>query len=176
MGDPKKQKKKFVTPGHPWQKERLDAERVLVKEYAIKNKQELWKTDSIRKGFNIQVKGMIANDSPQSLLEKKQLINKLYNLGLLSDKETDLDAVLGIELKDLLERRLQTLVFRRGLARTMEQARQFIVHGHILIGGKKVTSPSHLTTRTEEQSLGFAPGSPYSDSDHPELAKEVKQK
>jgi small subunit ribosomal protein S4 len=174
MGDPKKQKKKFVTPGHPWQKERLEAEKALLGEYSIKNKRQLWKTDSIRKGFNEQVKSMIADESPQSALEKKQLIDRLYNLGLLSDKGADLDQVLGIGLKDLLERRLQTIVYRKHLANSMEQARQFIVHGHIMAGGKKITSPAHITTRAEEAAIGFAPDSPYTDPDHPELNKQAK--
>ncbi|MBW2988258.1 30S ribosomal protein S4 [Candidatus Woesearchaeota archaeon] len=174
MGDPKSQRKKYVTPRHPWQKERLEAERVLMEEYGIKNKRELWKMNSLRKRFTHQVKSMIADESEQAQLEKQRLIDKLYRLGLIEAPSVDIDRVLNIQLKDILERRLQTLVYRKNLARSIDQARQFIVHGHIYLGNKKVTSPSHITTREEEAGLRFSPDSPFSQPDHPEISKETK--
>ena len=46
MGHPKKTRKKYKTPSHPWQKDRLEEEKILTKEYGLKNKKELWKGDS----------------------------------------------------------------------------------------------------------------------------------
>ena len=43
MGDPRKTRKKYDTPQHPWQKERMDQESVFLKEYGLKNKKEIWK-------------------------------------------------------------------------------------------------------------------------------------
>ncbi|MDP7610203.1 MAG: 30S ribosomal protein S4, partial [Candidatus Woesearchaeota archaeon] len=43
MGDPKKQRKKYSKPSHPWQTERIEVEKVLMKEYGLKNKKEIWR-------------------------------------------------------------------------------------------------------------------------------------
>ena len=50
----------------------------------------------------------------------------------------------GENLLNLLERRLDNVIFRLKLATTRSQARQIIVHGHIKVNGRKVTSPSYL--------------------------------
>lgn len=59
----------------------------------------------------------------------------------------------GAELLSLLERRLDNVVYRLKLAVSRAQARQMIVHGHILVNGKKVYSPSYLTHVDEVISL-----------------------
>ena len=74
-----------------------------------------------------------------------------------------------------MERRLQTQVVRRGLARTMKQARQMIVHRHIMVGDKIITSPSYLVKAEEEDKIKFAPKSPFSNPDHPELNVKKKE-
>ena len=63
----------------------------------------------------------------------------------------------------MLERRLQTIVWKKGLARTIYQARQLIVHGHIAIAGRRVTSPGYLVSREEEDRIDYAPGSPFKE-------------
>ena len=77
-------------------------------------------------------------------------MDKLYRLGLL-DKDATLDDVLSLTVQDILERRLQTVVWRKGLARTIKQARQFIVHGHVYVNGRRVTVPSYWVKRGEER-------------------------
>jgi small subunit ribosomal protein S4 len=72
-----------------------------------------------------------------------------------------------MSLEDILERRLQTLVFHRGLAQSMQQARQLIAHGHISIGGRKVSSPSYLVLKDEEEKLVYSSKSPLTNPDHP---------
>ncbi|MCQ4335807.1 MAG: 30S ribosomal protein S4, partial [Sulfolobales archaeon] len=57
--------------------------------------------------------------------------------------------------------RLQTIVFKKGLARTIHQARQLIVHGHIAIGGRRVTSPGYIVKKSEEDLIDFYPTSPF---------------
>ena len=47
MGDPKKQRKKYETPLHPWQGERILAEKKIMEEYGLKNKKEIWKMNSM---------------------------------------------------------------------------------------------------------------------------------
>jgi small subunit ribosomal protein S4 len=72
-----------------------------------------------------------------------------------------------MSLEDILERRLQTLVFHRGLAQSIQQARQLIAHGHISIDGRRVSSPSYLVLKDEEEKLTYSPKSPLTDPEHP---------
>ncbi len=176
MGDPKFQHKKYVTPDHPWQKERLESERAFMQEYGIRNKKELWKMESLKKRFAARVKELIADESKQSELEMQQLLGRMYSLGLIEDQGADVDVLLSLELKSVLDRRLQTLVLRKNLAHTIKQARQFIVHGHIYVKDKKMTSPSHITKRDEEAGLRFSADSKLAVPNHPEVSKEVKPK
>lgn len=97
---------------------------------------------------------------------EKQLLDRLHRLGILHETAA-LDDVLDMSIEDILERRLQTLVFRRGLAKSVYQARQLITHGHVSIGGKRVSSPSYLVLRNEEPKISYAPASPLSATDHP---------
>ena len=83
MGDPKKQRKKFSTPGHPWQKERIEEEKELQKQYGLRRKYEIWKMDSLLKKFLNRAKIVIGKKSSQSDLEKKQMLDRLFSLGLL---------------------------------------------------------------------------------------------
>jgi len=167
MGDPRKPKKKYAKPSHPWQKARIEAEKELKNEYGVKNKRELWKMDSLVRGFHRQVKRYVASSTDQSKKEKGTLLIKLRRLGLIKESG-QIDDVLGLGVKDIMERRLQTLVHRKNLAKTVKQSRQFIVHGHISIGGRTITSPSKIVSVNEESIINFSPLSTLSSSDHPE--------
>ncbi|HHE36807.1 MAG TPA: 30S ribosomal protein S4 [Candidatus Woesearchaeota archaeon] len=175
MGDPRRIRKKYETPTHPWQKYRIEEEKKLMEEYGLKNKKEIWRMETLLKKFKDQVKALASRMDEQSRLEEKQLVNRLVSFGLMN-KDDPLDTILGLELKDVFERRLQTLLVRKGLARTMKQARQFITHGHILVDKKKVTFPSYIVTLREESLIEFVPTSPLSKEDHPErMIKEVSK-
>ena len=175
MGDPKKLKKKYSTPNHPWNKTAIDEGRVLTKEYGLKSKKEILVASSFLKKYKDIAKKLVANTTDQGTKEKQQVLEKLQQLGLLS-VTAELDQVLGLEVKDVLERRVQSIVFRKGLARTMNQARQFIVHRHVKIGGKEVTSPSVLLTLKEEAGLDFKDKSSLADEKHPERVQEEVSK
>ncbi len=167
MGDPKKARKKYSTPRHPWEKTRIDEEKVLQKEYGFKNKKELWKVNSLLKNFFDRAKKYVAKETPQTTKEKQQLVEKLKSFNLIKD-DAALDQILSIQLRDLLERRLQTLVFKKKLSHSMSQARQFIVHGHIKIAEKTITAPSYLVTLEEENQIKFSEASALANEDHPE--------
>ena len=154
MGDPKRQRKKFSKPSHPWQKERILAEKEILKKYGLRRKYEIWKMDSILKKFLNRAKIIIAERTLQSDLEKNQLLNRLHSLGLLK-KDARLEDVLNLTLKDILERRLQTLVHKKQLARTVLQARQFITHENVIVSGRKITSPSYLVLVEEEPRINL---------------------
>ncbi len=172
MGDPKHYRKKYETPLHPWNKTAIETERVLVRDFGLKNKQEILIANSFLRRYKIIAKHLIADKTTQGNKEKSQIIGKLQKYGFLP-QEAELDQILGLGLKDVLERRLQSQVVRRGLARSMKQARQFITHRHILVGKKEITSPSYLVSKEEESLLSFKIQSALSGEDHPERVKLV---
>ncbi len=174
MGDPKKQRRKFDKPSHPWQRERLEEERVLLNEYGLKNKKEFWKMNSILSGLKSQTKSLIKREGEQAEKEKTQFLEKLSKLKLIKG-DTSIEEVLNLSINDILERRLQTIVYRKGLAKTMKQARQFITHKHIIVNNKKVSVPSYLVKIDEEDSLLFSEFSALADAEHPERKVEEKK-
>jgi small subunit ribosomal protein S4 len=167
MGDIKKITKKFQKPSHPWQKERIVREKQILKDYGFKNKTEIWKVMSILGNFKKVAKELISSRTKQSEVEAVQLLQRLRRLGLLSETSM-LNDILTLTDKDLMERRLQTLVFRRGFASTINQARQFITHGHIKVNGTKISSPSYLVKVAEQESIAYAPTSTLSSNEHPQ--------
>lgn len=176
MGDPRKAKKKYSTPRHPWQGLRIEEEKELIKEFGLKNKKEIWKATSLLRNFKNQTKGKGNKPEEQIQKEKELLLNKLSKLNILQEK-SKLDDVLSLSVKDILERRLQTLVFRQNLARSVKQARQFIIHGHIQINGIKTNVPSLLVDKNQETTITFIQNSKLNDKEHPErLIKIPKDK
>jgi len=153
MGHPKKLRKQYETPTHPWQSDRIKEEAEYTKDYGFKNKKEIWKLLAKLKGYKKQVKKIIANKQPvQMQKEKEQLVNKLLKYGLIT-KDSRIEDILDLSPNDLMERRLQTIIFRKKLARSLKQARQYITHGHILLDGKKITVPSYLVFVGEESKI-----------------------
>jgi len=162
MGDPRKHRRKWSGPKHPWIKERILKEIELVGRYGLKNKRELWIAETLARRFRHRARAILG--LPEDLRERelKALIAKLAKLGIVGDNAS-LDSVLGITAEHILERRLQTIVYRKGLAKTMHEARQLITHGHIAIGATRVTSPGYLVSVEDEQFVTYAPGSPYKE-------------
>jgi small subunit ribosomal protein S4 len=155
----KRQRKKYLRPSHPWEKARMDAEDAMLAKFGLRRKEEIWRAQTLLRNFRSQARNLLAASGPQAEKETKQLISRLYRLGLVSENAT-LDDVLGLTVDKLLERRLQTIVQRKGLAQTMWQARQLITHGHIAIAGRCVNVPSYLVPLEEEPLVGYLPNSP----------------
>ena len=166
MGSPRRQRKKFSKPSHPWQKERILAEKELLKAYGLNRKYEIWKMSSILKNFTRQAKNLITTENAQVEKERNQLLTKLFSLGL-TGKDAKIEDVLSLTLKDIMERRLQTLVYRKNLSSSIKQARQFIVHEHVSLGEKTITAPSFLVPVDDENSIQFAQGSILTNTSHP---------
>ena len=173
MGDPRKSRKQYRTPSHPWQKVRLEDENKLAIEYGLKNKKEIWKMNSFLSNATNQSKKLVTLMGAQAEKEKQNLIQKLKSLLLLKEDQ-GFEEILNLQVQDVLARRLQTLVHRKGMAKSMKQARQMIIHGHILINGKKVTSPAYLVNAEEEKSISYVAKSPFASADHPERIIEEK--
>ncbi len=166
MGDPKRPRKKYKTPRHPWRADVLMAELKLMGEYGLRNKRELWRAKTMVSNFRRIARSLLSQPPEVRKAREEELLNKLYRLGLL-DEGAELDHVLDLTVEHLLERRLQTLVWRRGLAKSPYQARQLIVHGHVAIGGRKVYSPGYLVRREEEELISYAPTSPFAQGKRP---------
>ncbi len=171
MGDPKHPKKKYETPLHPWQRSRMEEETKILKEFGLKNKTEIWKLRTKWREWARLAKKLASLHTKQSEVEKKQLLEKLHKFGLVEENATVND-VLAIELRDLFMRRLQSVVVKCKLARSMKQARQFIVHKHILVNGKTMTTPSYLVSIVEENKVTFGVTSALFSLDHPERVKD----
>ena len=177
MGDPKKTRRKYDTPSHPWQRDRITEEKALFEEYGLHNKMEIWRMKTKLKNFKNQVKALASRIDEQSKLEQKQLVDRLVSLGLMKASDP-MDVILGLTNKDMFERRLQTMLVRKGLARTMKQSRQFITHGHVMVSKKKITFPSFIVGLKDEALIEFMPTSTLSKDDHPEriIKETVKEK
>jgi small subunit ribosomal protein S4 len=169
MGDQKFQHKKYSTPRHPWEAARIEQEREILERYGLKNKRELWKSLSILDSFRTQARtleGKMRYQDEYSMQQFKNMIRRLQRFNILSEGAT-LDDVLSLKIDDILERRLQTLVFKMKLAGTMKQARQLITHGQISLGGRRVTIPGLMVEASLEPTLSYDADSPLVDELHP---------
>lgn len=155
MGDPKKPRKQYETPGHPWKADRLAAELQLLGEYGLRNKRELWRAETKLRKIRAQARALFVLTGEKRAEEEGKLIRRLYRMGIVDENATA-DDVLKLTVRDILERRLQTIVYRLGFARSLYQARQLIVHGHVYIGDRKVRSPSYHVMRGEEEKIRVA--------------------
>ncbi len=171
MGDPRKVRKKYETPRHPWVGSRIAEEKKLVYAYGLRNKAEVWRMGTTLKRFKDRAKRLLAQSGKQAQVEQQQLLERLTRLGLIK-QEAGFDDVLGLPIEAIMDRRLQTILIRKHLARTPKQARQMITHRHVKLGGKVVTSPSHLVTLDDEASISFAPRSAFVSEQHPERFSE----
>ena len=168
MGDPKQFRKKYNTPRHPWIRATIESERVVLKDYGLVKKKEIHIANSFIKKYRDIAKRLIAISTiPQAQKEKEQILGKLQDLGLLSTG-AELEQILGLGLKDVLSRRLQSVVYRKGMARSMNQARQFITHRHVMVGDQEISSPSYLVSVAEEGAVTFKQKSALADAEHPE--------
>ena len=170
MGQPKFNRRKYDTPSHPWQGERIKAEKEVQTKFGLKTKTELWKAQSRLREVRSQARALIARtrnpSDVQAATESRLLIDRLQRQGYLGDN-AGLNDVLALDLERILNRRLQTQVYLKGLARTPNQARQFVSHGCILIGERRVTVPSYVVRRGEEDAILIDPKKAIADENHP---------
>jgi small subunit ribosomal protein S4 len=148
----------------------MEEERKLVEKYGLKNKRELWKAQSTLRGFRRQARDLQARlraGEPQARRETDALMGRLTRHAILPAGATTLDDVLALSIEDVLKRRLEWVVWTKGLSPTVWGARQLIVHGHLSVGGHRVTRPGFVVPTDAEGTIGYTPTSPLQNEDHP---------
>ena len=180
MGHPKFARPKTDRPTHPWKEARIEEEHRLKEQFGLKKvggMREIWREKSaLRRHRNQAMKliGRVDSSEGHFAREKGDLLRSLHNKGLLHE-ESSLDDVLSITVEQMLSRRLQSVVYFKGLAPSMRSARTLIVHGHISIDDQRMTVPGYKILLSEEEELGYSPSSPYIDPQHA-FRKEMEER
>ncbi|VVC03232.1 30S ribosomal protein S4 [Candidatus Bilamarchaeum dharawalense] len=155
MGDPRKLRNKYERPKKLWDVDRLRHDKALESEYGLKNMRELWRATAELKKYRREARRLLSLTDEERKDDAKKILTKLAKFGILKDGSV-LDDVLSLEVRAVLERRLQTMVLRKGLALTSAQSRQLITHGFIAVNNKIVTRPGYLVSVAEESVLSHA--------------------
>ena len=152
MGDPKLSRRVWKKPKRPLNYDLMMDELKILGTFGLKTKRELWKANTELSRLRLQARSLLALRQEDREQKEPILINSLSKIGLV-DKNSTLDDVLNLQVADLLSRRLQTIVQRKLYFKTPYQARQAIVHGHIMIGERVVTIPSYTVKIDEEPKI-----------------------
>ncbi|MEE9323688.1 MAG: 30S ribosomal protein S4 [Candidatus Aenigmarchaeota archaeon] len=142
-------RKKFKNPKTPWDSSRLEEEGKLLREFGLKRKREIWRAESIVREFRRRARDLIAVKDEE---KTKILLDKLVGLGLI-EKGQGLDHVLVLSANGLLNRRLQTLVLKKGFASSIKEARQKIAHGHVYVDERRMKFASYIVPVGKEQMI-----------------------
>jgi len=155
--------KTYKVPRRPFEKERLDHELKLCGEYGLRNKREVWRVAFTLAKIRKAARELLTLDdkNPKRLFEGNALIRRLIRIGVLDETKQKLDYVLGLKVDDFLERRLQTQVFKLGLAKSIHHARVLIRQRHIRVGKQVVDVPSYVVRLDSQKHIDFALTSPY---------------
>jgi small subunit ribosomal protein S4 len=160
MGDIKKPRKKYSRPKRHWDLALLMQELEIVGKYGLRNKRELWKAQSQLSSIRKRARALLALPIEVRRAREKELLSSLNRLGLVGEDAT-LDDILNLKVEDILERRLQTIVYKKGLAKTPLQARQMITHRHIVVGDRIVNIPSYWVKKGEDERVVLRADSPF---------------
>ena len=163
MGDPKLPRKIWKKPKRPLNYNLMMDELKTLGTFGLKTKRELWKARTNLSKLRHQARSLLALRQEVRNEKEPVLINSLSKIGLV-DKNSTLDDILNLQVTDLLSRRLQTIVQRKLYFKTPYQARQAIVHGHIMIGDRIVTIPSYVVKIDEEPKIHLIPESSFNQT------------
>jgi len=150
----KKLRRKYKKPKRPWDSSRIEQEKGILREFGLRRKKEIWVAEAIVREFRRRARDLI---SIKDEGEKKILLERVIGLGLL-ERGQGLENVLALNVKDILNRRLQTVVFRKGFADSIKHARQKITHGHVYMGGRRMIFPSYIVPVDREREVKLDKG------------------
>jgi len=162
MGDPKTSRKIWKKPKRPLNYDLKMDELKTLGTFGLKTKQELWKTQTELSRVRLQARSLLALRQEERQRKEPVLMQSLTKIGLV-DQSSTLDDVLNLQVNDLLSRRLQTIAQKKLFFKTPYQARQAIVHGHIMIGDNVVTIPSYVVKTAEENKIHLTPESHFNE-------------
>ena len=163
MGDPKTPRRVWKKPKRPLNYDLMMDELKILGTFGLKTKRELWKTQTELSRVRLQARSLLALRQEDRKRKEPVLIQSLSKIGLV-DQNSTLDDVLNLQVTDLLSRRLQTIVQKKLYFKTPYQARQAIVHGHIMIGDSVVTIPSYIVKTEEEAKIRLIPESRFNET------------
>merc|ERR1712070_483512 len=151
------------TPRRAYDKERLDSELKMIGTYGLKNKREIWRNGLILSKVRAVARNLLTMDEkdPRRIFEGQALMRRMIRYGILDEDKQRLDYVLSLKVEDFLERRLQTLVFKRGLAKSIHHARVLIKQRHIRVGHQIVDVPSFMVRVESQPHIEFSVSSPF---------------
>ncbi len=149
----KRKHKKYSKPKRPFDKARIDEEKIIVKEYGLKNKKEIWKAEARIKLMRSKAKKLIGKSEE----EQKVLFDRLNKMGMNVNSIAD---ILALDKRNFLDRRLQTVLVKKELVKTMKEARQLISHKKVLVNGSVVGSPSYVVSVEMENKIKVKPKKP----------------
>merc|ERR1711998_182421 len=150
-------------PRRPYEKERLDAELKLLGQFGLKNKREIWRVRLILSKTRATARNLLTKDEkdPKRIFEGQALMRRMIRYGILDEDKQRLDYLLNLKVENFLERRLQTLVYKRGLAKSIHHARVLIHQRHIRVGRQIVNVPSFMVRVESQPHIEFAVNSPF---------------
>ena len=163
MGDPKTSRRVWQKPKRPLNYDLMMDELKTLGTFGLKTKRELWKTQTELSRVRLQARSLLALRQDERERKEPILMQSLSKIGLVNEDST-LDDVLNLQVTDLLSRRLQTIAQRKLYFKTPYQARQAIVHGHIMIGDSVVTIPSYIVKTEEEAKIHLIPESRFNET------------
>jgi len=163
MGDPKTSRRVWQKPKRPHNYDLMMDELKTLGTFGLKTKRELWKTQTELSRVRLQARSLLALRQDERERKEPILMQSLSKIGLVNEDST-LDDVLNLQVTDLLSRRLQTIAQRKLYFKTPYQARQAIVHGHIMIGDSVVTIPSYIVKTEEEAKIHLIPESRFNET------------
>merc|ERR1719499_175796 len=153
----------FRKPKRPFEKERLDSELKIVGHYGLKNKREVWRVSYALAKIRSAARHLLTLEagSETRVFQGQALLLRMRRMGLLSENEDKLDYVLGLTINKIMERRLQTRVFKSQLAKSVHHARVLIRQRHIKVNNQICDVPSFLVRTDSEKKIDFAATSPF---------------
>ncbi|MFH0832635.1 MAG: 30S ribosomal protein S4 [Candidatus Aenigmatarchaeota archaeon] len=151
MGHPKMQRKKYETPFKPYYKDRIEREKKLLAEFGLRRKHEIQRAESILRDFRRRARELLAKKNDK---KEKELFDKVNKYGFNCSK---LEDILGLNIENILSRRLQTIIFKKNFASTSKHARQMIVHGHVIVDDRRISWPSFLVPTELEAKIQLSP-------------------
>eukprot|EP00941_MAST-03F_sp_MAST-3F-sp1_P002568 g2568.t1 len=166
-------RKTFKTPRRAFEKERLDQELTLCGEYGLRCKKEIWRVQLMLAKIRKTARQLLTlpEKNPKRIFEGHSLMRRLVRYGLLSEDEKKLDYVLQLSTQRLLQRRLQTMVHKIGLAKSVHMARVMIRQRHIRVGRQLVNIPGFLVRQDSERHIGLTLKSPLGSSNKGRVAR-----